>query len=133
MALRLLLLSGYGMCMWHGMACATGLGRLQGKACRDICRKGSGRALLPPCGQRLQHRLCCPSSFPWFAVLERTFPNLNGLDRETGSSKVKVQLQGYCTVSSQGEGTKCSEQKSFRSAKSGTWYFTKDKQNPFYG
>lgn len=68
--------------------------------CMGSCGKWHGRALLAPCRQRLRHCLCCPSSFSWFAILDGTTQNLNGLAGGRRCGKPRALLQGYCTASS---------------------------------
>lgn len=110
MALRLLLLSGFGTGLWHSTACVTGLGSLQGKACpqlshgqlQEMARQG------PACTPRTKAPASplLSSSFSWFTVLDGTFQNLNGLAGERGCGKARAWPQGYCTVGSMVEMTR---------------------------
>lgn len=87
----------YGLCHMAGSFAGHSLqGHLQ--------RAGQG-----PASTLWTKAPACPllsSSFLWFAVLDSTSTNLNGLARETGCSKARVKFQGYCTVSSLKEGTR---------------------------
>lgn len=132
-ALRLPLLSASGMCAWRSTACATWGHSLPPAIAWAAV--GNGRA--GPCS----HPADKGSSIAFAALrlfpLHRAgwhFPKRNRAGWGVGCGGPGAQLQGCCTGPPRwqpGESRR-SEWKILRNGKSGTCYFTRDNEYPFF-